>query len=194
VSIEQSGKFTAEHLRRDVYLYVRQSSLKEVVNNSESPPGGSTLFAAGPSRWAGRTPRSAPHLQERAATWTTLAEVLDGLAAVPEAAGYAVGHGQPGGDQFVAQGVPLGAFVEGGQAGEEGRRVRRVVVAAPGRGRGRAGGRAGTAGRQVGEHAESLLSGLSRNPEISIRTCSDGLPGVAAAENWTDPEGRRQPG
>ncbi|WEO93084.1 hypothetical protein A6P39_002805 [Streptomyces sp. FXJ1.172] len=36
MSIEQSGKVTAEHLRRDVYLYVRQSSLKEVVNNSES--------------------------------------------------------------------------------------------------------------------------------------------------------------
>jgi hypothetical protein len=57
VSIEQTGKVTAEHLRRDAYLYVRQSSLKQVVNNSE-PPSGSTLFAAGPSRWAGRTPRS----------------------------------------------------------------------------------------------------------------------------------------
>ncbi|MFJ1673390.1 recombinase family protein [Streptomyces bottropensis] len=36
MSIEQSGKVTAEHLRRDAYLYVRQSSLKQVVNNSES--------------------------------------------------------------------------------------------------------------------------------------------------------------
>jgi hypothetical protein len=36
VSIENSGKVTAEHLRRDAYLYVRQSSLKQVVNNSES--------------------------------------------------------------------------------------------------------------------------------------------------------------
>ncbi|MDX2683658.1 recombinase family protein [Streptomyces sp. NY05-11A] len=36
MSIENSGKVTAEHLRRDAYLYVRQSSLKQVVNNSES--------------------------------------------------------------------------------------------------------------------------------------------------------------
>ncbi|MFE2968291.1 recombinase family protein [Streptomyces sp. NPDC059340] len=36
MSIEQSGKVTADHLRRDAYLYVRQSSLKQVVNNSES--------------------------------------------------------------------------------------------------------------------------------------------------------------
>ncbi|MEU6070518.1 recombinase family protein [Streptomyces sp. NPDC047082] len=36
MSIEQTGKVTAEHLRRDAYLYVRQSSLKQVVNNSES--------------------------------------------------------------------------------------------------------------------------------------------------------------
>jgi len=32
----QSGKVTAEHLRRGAYLYVRQSSLKQVVNNTES--------------------------------------------------------------------------------------------------------------------------------------------------------------
>jgi DNA invertase Pin-like site-specific DNA recombinase len=31
-----SGKVTAEHLRRGAYLYVRQSSLKQVVNNTES--------------------------------------------------------------------------------------------------------------------------------------------------------------
>lgn len=36
MGIGQSGKVTAEHLRRDAYLYVRQSSLKQVVNNSES--------------------------------------------------------------------------------------------------------------------------------------------------------------
>ncbi|WP_248002751.1 recombinase family protein [Streptomyces sp. RLB1-33] len=36
MSIEQTGKVTVDHLRRDAYLYVRQSSLKQVVNNSES--------------------------------------------------------------------------------------------------------------------------------------------------------------
>jgi DNA invertase Pin-like site-specific DNA recombinase len=34
--MEHSGKVTADHLRRDAYLYVRQSSLKQVVNNRES--------------------------------------------------------------------------------------------------------------------------------------------------------------
>jgi DNA invertase Pin-like site-specific DNA recombinase len=29
-------KVTADHLRRDAYLYVRQSSLQQVVNNTES--------------------------------------------------------------------------------------------------------------------------------------------------------------
>lgn len=31
-----SGKVTAEHLRRGAFLYIRQSSLKQVVNNTES--------------------------------------------------------------------------------------------------------------------------------------------------------------
>ncbi|MET8184150.1 recombinase family protein, partial [Streptomyces sp. NPDC005336] len=31
-----AGKVTADHLRRGAYLYVRQSSLKQVVNNTES--------------------------------------------------------------------------------------------------------------------------------------------------------------
>jgi hypothetical protein len=30
------GKVTAEHLRRGAFLYIRQSSLKQVVNNTES--------------------------------------------------------------------------------------------------------------------------------------------------------------
>ena len=30
------GKVSAEHLRRGAYLYIRQSSLKQVVNNTES--------------------------------------------------------------------------------------------------------------------------------------------------------------
>jgi hypothetical protein len=31
-----SSKVTTEHLRRDAYLYVRQSSLHQVLNNTES--------------------------------------------------------------------------------------------------------------------------------------------------------------
>ena len=36
MSVDQNGKVTADHLRRGAYLYVRQSSLKQVVNNTES--------------------------------------------------------------------------------------------------------------------------------------------------------------
>jgi len=34
--IETSSKVTADHLRRDACLYVRQSSLKQVRENTES--------------------------------------------------------------------------------------------------------------------------------------------------------------
>ena len=33
---ENSNKVTADHLRRDAYLYVRQSTLYQVANNTES--------------------------------------------------------------------------------------------------------------------------------------------------------------
>jgi DNA invertase Pin-like site-specific DNA recombinase len=33
---ESSSKVTADHLRRDAYLYVRQSTLYQVANNTES--------------------------------------------------------------------------------------------------------------------------------------------------------------
>ena len=33
---ETSSKVSADHLRRDAYLYVRQSSLHQVINNTES--------------------------------------------------------------------------------------------------------------------------------------------------------------
>ena len=49
------GKVTADHLRRGAFLYIRQSSLKQVVNNTESTRG-STRCVAGRSRWAGRGP------------------------------------------------------------------------------------------------------------------------------------------
>ena len=34
--MNDQGKVTADHLRRDAYLYVRQSSLYQVANNTES--------------------------------------------------------------------------------------------------------------------------------------------------------------
>ena len=36
---EASSKVSADHLRRDAYLYVRQSSLHQVMNNTESSRG-----------------------------------------------------------------------------------------------------------------------------------------------------------
>lgn len=35
-SVETSGKVTAGHLSRTAYLYVRQSTLRQVVHNTES--------------------------------------------------------------------------------------------------------------------------------------------------------------
>jgi hypothetical protein len=46
------SKVTADHLRRDAYLYVRQSSLYQVAT-TPSPLAVSTTCAAGRSRWAG---------------------------------------------------------------------------------------------------------------------------------------------
>lgn len=34
--INSVEKVTAEHLKRDAYLYIRQSSLKQVIENTES--------------------------------------------------------------------------------------------------------------------------------------------------------------
>ncbi len=33
---EASSKITAEHLKLEAYLYIRQSTLKQVMNNTES--------------------------------------------------------------------------------------------------------------------------------------------------------------
>lgn len=46
-------KVSAEHLRRDAYLYVRQSSLHQVVH-TPSPRAANTICAAAWSRSAGR--------------------------------------------------------------------------------------------------------------------------------------------
>lgn len=50
--MNDQSKVTADHLRRDAYLYVRQSSLYQVANNT-SHPAVSTTCAAEPSRSAG---------------------------------------------------------------------------------------------------------------------------------------------
>jgi hypothetical protein len=50
--MNDQSKVTADHLRRDAYLYVRQSSLYQVANNTESSRA-STTCAVGRSRSAG---------------------------------------------------------------------------------------------------------------------------------------------
>ena len=37
LTVERSQKITPRHLRRQAYLYVRQSTLRQVVENTESP-------------------------------------------------------------------------------------------------------------------------------------------------------------
>jgi hypothetical protein len=51
---DTTAKVTAQHLARDAYLYVRQSSLHQVVRNTESARRQYDLRGRGPSR-AGRT-------------------------------------------------------------------------------------------------------------------------------------------
>jgi hypothetical protein len=38
-----AAKVTAAHLAQDAYLYIRQSSLKQVVNNTEPSPSSNVL-------------------------------------------------------------------------------------------------------------------------------------------------------
>src|SRR5690606_8653265 len=113
-----------------------------------------------------------------------LAQVLHGLAAVTEAAGDAVGHGQPRGDELVADGVPLRSVPQRGQAGEEGGGVRGVVVPPAGGGR-LGGGGSGTGGRGVNEPCgtppERWLGGLAR---VGRRRDARGVHG-----GHTDPAG-----
>ena len=52
-----ASKVTAAHLSRRAVLYVRQSSLKQVIHNTESAAA-STTCAARRSRWAGQRTRS----------------------------------------------------------------------------------------------------------------------------------------
>jgi hypothetical protein len=54
---ERTQKITPRHLRRQAYLYVRQSTLRQVVENTEVPCA-STRSANALWRWAGRLSRS----------------------------------------------------------------------------------------------------------------------------------------
>jgi hypothetical protein len=47
------SKVTAGHLARTAYLYVRQSTLRQVINNTDRPPA-NTPCANGPSPSVGR--------------------------------------------------------------------------------------------------------------------------------------------
>jgi hypothetical protein len=49
MNADVSQKVTASHLKRDAYLYVRQSTLRQVFENT-----GSTAYASEPSPSAGR--------------------------------------------------------------------------------------------------------------------------------------------
>jgi len=55
-----ASKVTAAHLARTAYLYVRQSTLRQVIHNTESAERQYALRqrASAPSRWAGRRIRS----------------------------------------------------------------------------------------------------------------------------------------
>ena len=46
-------KVTASHLRRDAYLYVRQSTVRQVFENTEST-GASTVCGSVRWHWVGR--------------------------------------------------------------------------------------------------------------------------------------------
>ena len=54
---ERSQKITPRHLRRQAYVYVRQSTLRQVVENTESTQRQYALTTA-PWRWAGRSSTS----------------------------------------------------------------------------------------------------------------------------------------
>ena len=49
---------TAAHLRRDAYIYVRQSTLEQRSATLSAWPA-STTWPGGPGNWAGRSTRSA---------------------------------------------------------------------------------------------------------------------------------------
>ena len=54
---ERSQKITPRHLRRHAYLYVRQSTLRQVIENTESTQRQYALRQRAVA-WAGRSSRS----------------------------------------------------------------------------------------------------------------------------------------
>jgi hypothetical protein len=56
MSTETATKVSASHLARTAYLYVRQSTLRQVMENTEST-NASTPCASGPWRSGGRPRR-----------------------------------------------------------------------------------------------------------------------------------------
>ena len=52
MNIEQHQKVTAGHLKREAYLYVRQSTLRQVFENTESTSA-STRSRSGRWPWVG---------------------------------------------------------------------------------------------------------------------------------------------
>jgi hypothetical protein len=52
-----ADKVTADHLRRDAYVYVRQSTLRQVAKNTTSTDR-QYGFPTPPSPWAGNLTRS----------------------------------------------------------------------------------------------------------------------------------------
>lgn len=51
------GKITAEHLRRKAYIYVRQSTVRQVFENTERARRANMPWASGRWCWAGRQSR-----------------------------------------------------------------------------------------------------------------------------------------
>ena len=62
MSTETAAKVSASHLARTAYLYVRQSTLRQVMENTEWDPNASTRGASVPWHSDGR-PRNGDHRQ-----------------------------------------------------------------------------------------------------------------------------------
>ena len=54
MNADRHQKVNADHLKRDAYLYIRQSTLRQLLENTESTKG-STRYGRVLSPWAGRS-------------------------------------------------------------------------------------------------------------------------------------------
>jgi len=57
MSLEATQKVRAPHLKRNAYLYIRQSSPRQVLENTEAR-NANMYYGSGRWRWGGRTSRS----------------------------------------------------------------------------------------------------------------------------------------